>query len=314
MPFLENVTRGRGVPQERLLEVAQHYAHLGGKSPINEQNRALLQDVGSALSAAGSPMKLYFGNRNWHPLLADTLRAMRDDGVQRAVTYVTSAYRSYSGCRQYIEDIERARLEVPGAPELVKLRPFFDHPRFVAACAARLAQTRASSDGAANAYIVFTAHSIPIAMATGCDYASDLRETAQRVVASACPDASWELVYQSRSGPPSVPWLEPDVLDCIRGLPARGIREVLVMPLGFLTDHVEVIWDLDHDAAALAKELGLGFHRAPTVGRHPELIATIVELVQERLGQKARASLRTLDAVPDVCAPTCCAYSPRGRG
>lgn len=318
MPFLENVTRGRGVPRERLLEVAEHYAHLGGKSPINEQNRALLADVGVALAAAGLPMKLYFGNRNWHPFLVDTLSTMRDDGVTRALTYVTSAYRSYSGCRQYIEDIERARSElsneVQGAPELVKLRPFFDHPRFVAACAARLSEARAASDRAASAHILFTAHSIPMAMAASCDYASDLRETAERVVARACPGASWELVYQSRSGAPSVPWLEPDVLDHMRTLPAREIRELLVMPLGFLTDHVEVIWDLDHDAKALAQELGLGFHRAATVGTHPEMIATIVELVQERIGHKPRASLRTIAPVPDLCAPTCCAYTRRRPG
>jgi ferrochelatase len=297
LPFLENVTRGRGVPKERLVEVAQHYAQLGGKSPINDQNRALLEAVGDALKAAGTPLPMYFGNRNWHPLLADTLEQMRDDGVKRAVVYVTSAYRSYSGCRQYIEDIERALKEVPSAPELVKLPPFSENPRFIAACAARLAQARAQ---APNAHVVFTAHSIPKAMAATCAYESDLRSAAQAAIARACPDAAWDLVYQSRSGPAAVPWLEPDILDQLRALSSRGIQDVLVVPIGFLSDHVEVIWDLDHEAAELARTLGVRFHRGATVGTHPELVAMIVELVQ-----------RASSAAPVPCAPDCCAYAPR---
>jgi ferrochelatase len=297
MPFLENVTRGRGVPKERLLEVAEHYRHLGGVSPINAQNRALLDAIGEALRQSGRPLPLYFGNRNWHPLLADTLRSMRDDGVKRAVVYVTSAYRSYSGCRQYIEDIERAVREVEGAPELVKLPPFSEQPRFIAACAARLAEAR---EHASSARIVFTAHSIPKAMAATCAYEADLRSAAERTVASACPGAPWDLVYQSRSGPPSVPWLEPDILDHLRTLAAQGVKDVIVMPIGFLTDHVEVIWDLDHEAKELAASLGLGFHRGATVGTHPEMVAMIAELVQ--------AAART---APAACATSCCAYAPR---
>jgi len=316
MPFLENVTRGRGVPKERLLEVAEHYAQLGGVSPINAQNRALLDAIGEGLRLAGRPLPLYFGNRNWHPFLTDTLRTMRDDGVKRAVVYVTSAYRSYSGCRQYIEDIERAvadtqaREEVGGvcksAPELVKLPPFSDQPRFIAACAARLTEARAayaersSAERASSAQLVFTAHSIPSAMAATCAYERDLRSAIERTVASACPGAAWDLVYQSRSGPPSVPWLEPDILDHLRALSARGAKDVIVMPIGFLSDHVEVIWDLDHEAAELAAELGMGFHRGATAGTHPELVAMIVELVQEA----ARSA-------PARCAPDCCAYTPR---
>jgi len=311
MPFLENVTRGRGVPRERLLEVAEHYAHLGGKSPINDHNRALLSAVEEALRLAGSPMRVYFGNRNWHPFLADTLRTMRDDGVTRAITYATSAYRSYSGCRQYLEDMARASQEVEGAPELVKLRPFFDHPRFVAACVARLREAKQRVDNADAAHVLFTAHSIPRAMAATCDYEADLRETAERVMEQSGAGASWDLVYQSRSGPPSVPWLEPDVLDHLRELPARGVRDVFVMPIGFVSDHVEVIWDLDHEARALAEELGMRMHRVATVGDHPELVAMIVELVRERLGLEPRRSLRTLNPVPDSCAPGCCAYTPR---
>jgi ferrochelatase len=323
MPFLENVTRGRGVPRERLLQVAEHYQHLGGKSPINDQNRALLEEVESALRAVGLPLRVYFGNRNWHPLLADTVRAMRDDGVRRAVTYATSAYRSYSGCRQYVEDIERARQQVDGAPELVKLPAFWDHPRFVAACAARLAEARAdyaartTPERAEQARIVFTAHSIPQAMAATSAYEADLRETAEHVVARVCPGAAWDLVYQSRSGPPSVPWLEPDILDHLRALAAGqagGARDVIVMPIGFLSDHVEVIWDLDHEANDLARDLGLGFHRGATVGTHPELVATIVELVQECMGCKPRASLSAREPAPLQCAPSCCAYTPRRPG
>jgi ferrochelatase len=306
MPFLENVTRGRGVPAERLLAVAEHYRHLGGKSPINDQNRALLEAVRSGLRDAGMPLPMYFGNRNWHPMLADTLRAMRDDGVKRAVVYVTSAYRSYSGCRQYIEDIERAVAAVDGAPELVKLPPFSEDPRFIAACAARLSEARtayaakSSAEQASCARIVFTAHSIPKAMAATCAYEEDLRSTAQRTVQQAWPGAAWDLVYQSRSGPPQVPWLEPDLLDHLRSLAARGDKDVIVMPIGFLSDHVEVIWDLDHEAAELASALGMGFHRGATVGTHPELVAMIVERVQ-----------RAARAQPAACAPECCAYAPR---
>jgi ferrochelatase len=301
MPFLENVTRGRNVPRERLLEVAEHYAHLGGVSPINGQNRALLDSIAEALRISGRPLPLYFGNRNWHPLLADTLRTMREDGVRRAVVYVTSAYRSYSGCRQYIEDIERALSEVEGAPQLVKLPPFSEHPRFIAACAARLSEARdAHGERAAQARIVFTAHSIPKAMAATCAYEADLHRAAEQTVAAACPGAAWDLVYQSRSGPPAVPWLEPDILDHLRALAASGVSDVIVMPIGFLSDHVEVIWDLDHEARELAESLGMGFHRGATVGTHPELVAMIAELVH--------AAART---APAPCAPACCAYNPR---
>lgn len=306
MPFLENVTRGRGVPPERLLEVAKHYAQLGGVSPINGQNRALLDAVGEALRLSGRPLALYFGNRNWHPMLADTLRTMREDGVRRAVVYATSAYRSYSGCRQYIEDIERAVREVEGAPALVKLPPFSEHPRFIAACTARLAEAQSayaestSVERAANARIVFTAHSIPKAMAATCAYERELQRAAERTVALACPGAAWDLVYQSRSGPPAVPWLEPDILDHLRALAAGGVKDVIVMPIGFLSDHVEVIWDLDHEAKETAESLGMGFRRGATVGTHPELVAMIAELVQA-----------AAQAAPAACSPSCCAYTPR---
>lgn len=306
MPFLENVTRGRGVPRERLLEVAKHYQHLGGVSPINAQNRALLDSIGEALRLSGRPLPLYFGNRNWHPLLADTLRTMRDDGVKRAVVYVTSAYRSYSGCRQYIEDIERAVKEVDNAPQLVKLPPFSEQPRFIAACAARLGEAieayaaETSPERARAAHVAFTAHSIPKAMAATCAYERELGAAAEKTMAAAAARNPWELVYQSRSGPPSVPWLEPDILDHLRALSDRGVKDVIVMPIGFLSDHVEIIWDLDHEAKDLAASLGLGFHRGATVGTHPELVAMIVEQVHA-----------AAHAAPAPCATACCAYTPR---
>jgi protoporphyrin/coproporphyrin ferrochelatase len=310
MPFLENVTRGRGVPRERLVEVAAHYAHLGGKSPLNDQNRAMLTALRPVFDAAGLPLRFYFGNRNWHPFLADTLRSMRDDGVKRAVTYATSAYRSYSGCRQYLEDIERARAEVPDAPELIKLRPFSSHPRFVAACAARLEEARRAHTASGTTRVIFTAHSIPVAMASTCAYEADLREVCTRVIAAVCPDAPWDLVYQSRSGPPAVPWLEPDILDHLRALSAAGERDVIVMPVGFLSDHVEVIWDLDHEARALADTLGIAFHRGETVSTHPEMLALIIELVQARIAEDAQEpSRRPPPGAP--CEPGCCAYAPR---
>lgn len=310
MPFLENVTRGRGVPRARLLEVAEHYTHLGGKSPINDQNRAMIGALRAALDAAGIGLPIYFGNRNWHPMLADTVRTMRDDGVRRALVYATSAYRSYSGCRQYQEDLSRTQAEVEGAPELVKIRPFSDHPRYVAAWTMRVREAR-EAFGRADAHVLFTAHSIPTAMAATSSYAADLHATCARVIAGAWPEAAWSLVYQSRSGPPQVPWLEPDVLDALRSLAADGVRDVLVVPVGFLTDHVEVIWDLDHEAADLARSLGLGFHRAATVGTHEEMVGAIVELVRERLDGGPRRSLAIEGPAPDVCAATCCAYAPR---
>jgi ferrochelatase len=225
------------------------------------------------------------------------------------VTYATSAYRSYSGCRQYLEDIERARAEVPGAPELVKLEPFFDHPRFVAACAARLAE--AYADASAATRVVFTAHSIPTAMAATCAYASDLHETCARVIERVAPDAPWDLVYQSRSGPKHVPWLELDVLDHLQALRAQDVEDVVVVPIGFVTDHVEVIWDLDHEAKDLATSLGMRFRRAATVGTHPEMVAMIADLVRAAVADEPCASVRPDGHPRGLCAPGCCAYTPR---
>src|SRR3712207_4003757 len=227
MPFLENVLRGRNVPPERMQEVAHHYELFGGVSPINEQNRRLIAAVERELSEQGPRLPVYWGNRNWHPLLADTLRRMRDDGVRRALAFVTSAYSSYSGCRQYREDIERARAEAgEGAPQVDKLRAFFNHPGFVGPNAenVRAALAEIPAERRERAEIAFTAHSIPSAMAAGCDYESQLRETC-RLVADGAGHGDWRLAFQSRSGPPAQPWLGPDICDHLRALRREGARD-----------------------------------------------------------------------------------------
>ena len=314
MPFLERVVQGRGVPRERLLSVAEHYYQLGGRSPINDQCRALIAALEPELRAHGITLPIYWGNRNWHPLLADTLQVMKRDGVKRALVYVTSAFSSYSGCRQYLEDLDKARASVgEGAPELDKLRVFYNHPGFVDAVCDRVRETleRVPDAQREGARFVFTAHSIPLSMASGCDYVAQLREIAS-VVTERFGRADSDVVYQSRSGPPQVPWLEPDILDHLRALAARGdVRDVVVIPLGFVSDHLEVIWDLDHEAKQLAAELKLGFYRASTPGEHPLFVAMIRELIEERLGTVATRRTYTASVPrPDRCAPGCCAYTP----
>jgi protoporphyrin/coproporphyrin ferrochelatase len=313
LPFLENVVRGRNVPRERLLEVAEHYQHLGGKSPINDQCRALIAALRGELTQHGIELPIYWGNRNWQPLLEDVVRTMRDDGIKRAVVYVTSAFSSYSGCRQYREDLDRARAAVgEGAPELDKLRAFYNHPGFVDAASERVrdALTCLPEAVRASARLVFTAHSIPIAMASGCDYVAQLNEIAGVIAARFARD-EFDLVYQSRSGPPQVPWLEPDIGDHLRALAERGVRELVVVPLGFVSDHMEVVWDLDHEAKAIADELGVTLVRAGTVGEHPLFVAMIRELIQEKLGTvSTRRTYGASAPRPDTCVPGCCAYTP----
>lgn len=316
MPFLRNVTRGRGIPEERLAAVAEHYRHFGGVSPINEQNRALLSALRAEFDRAGLELPLYWGNRNWHPFVADTIRTMRDDGVRRALVLATSATGSYSGCRQYRDDLARASAEVGGgAPALVKLRHFFDHPGFVAANADRVRVALAELPEAhrGSARLVFTAHSIPVVMneqsgprADGL-YLAEQSETA-RLVAEAVrgPGAEVDLVWQSRSGPPQVPWLEPDVNDHLRSLAAQGVRAVAVCPTGFVSDHIEVLWDLDHEARDTAAELGMHFVRAGTAGTHPEFVSAIRELVEEQVRGTAPRSAGRLGLCGVDCPPGCC--------
>ncbi|MBC7854900.1 MAG: ferrochelatase [Pirellulaceae bacterium] len=314
MPFLENVLRGRNVPKERMLEVAEHYQHFGGKSPINDQNRALLAAVEKELAAAGIKLPVYFGNRNWHPLLPDTLRQMKQDGVQRAVAFFTSAFNSYSGCRQYRENIAAAQEQVgEGAPQVDKLRVFFNHPGFIepmventAAALSQIPEERRTKT-----QLLFTAHSIPLSMAATCKYELQLQE-ASRLVAAGVGRGDWRLVYQSRSGPPSQPWLEPDVGVALNEIAEAGGKDVVVVPIGFISDHMEVLFDLDKEAQNISQQLGLNMVRAATVGTHPRFVRMIVELVQERLGENpVRLAVGNLGPSHDVCPVDCCAYSPK---
>ena len=309
MPFLENVLRGRNVPRERMLGVAKHYELLGGVSPINGQNRKLIAALQQELETKGPRLPIYFGNRNWHPLLADTLGKMRDDGVKNALAFVTSAYSSYSSCRQYLEDIERARASVGAdAPRVEKLRAFYNHPGFIEANVANIqvALQQVPHERRAETQIVFTAHSIPESMAQNCDYEAQLQETS-RLVAEALGIEKWKFVFQSRSGSPAQPWLGPDVCEHLRELPAPGIKDVVVAPIGFVSDHMEIIYDLDTEAMKLSRELGLNMIRAATAGTHPAFIAMIRELILERINPETpRRSLGRFVAHKDLCAPGCC--------
>jgi protoporphyrin/coproporphyrin ferrochelatase len=279
IPFLENVLRGRNVPRERLLAVAEHYYYFAGRSPINDQNREL---IAALREVVGIPV--YWGNRNWHPLLTDTVRKMRDDGIRRAVGFATSAFGSYSGCRQYLEDIQRARAEVgDGAPEIVKIPPFSGHSLFLEAMTERV---RVALDELPGARVLFTAHSVPVGMAESSPYVQQL-EAASRCVAEAAGAREWKLVYQSRSGAPGQPWLGPDICDYLREFPA----DTVIAPIGFLSDHMEVIYDLDSEARAVCDELGVRMVRAGTVGTHPAMIRMIAELIERE---------------PEPCAGTCC--------
>jgi protoporphyrin/coproporphyrin ferrochelatase len=305
MPFLENVTRGRNVPRERLLEVAHHYELFGGVSPINEQNRELVAALEPELRAHGIDLPVYFGNRNWHPFLTDTMRQMRDDGVRRALAFLTSAFSSYSGCRQYRENLFEAQQAVgPDAPEVPRLRMLYNHPGFVEANAERVRAALAQvPDGA---HIAFTAHSIPVAMAKRCAYEAQLRETG-RLVAEAVGVADWQVVYQSRSGPPHVPWLEPDVCDHLEALSARGVESVVISPIGFVSDHLEVLFDLDVEAREVAERVGLRMARAGTAGTHPAFVSAIREAIAERLSPGApRRAVGRFGPSHDTCAPDCC--------
>ncbi|HWL72485.1 MAG TPA: ferrochelatase, partial [Burkholderiaceae bacterium] len=247
LPFLENVLRGRNVPRERLLAVAEHYRQFGGVSPINAQNRALISALQAELNSGGPRLKVYWGNRNWHPLLPDALRQMAADGVRRAIAFFTSAYSSYSGCRQYRENIAAAQKEVgPSAPEIDKLRVFYNHPGFIEPMIENVqaALGRVPAERRSAARLIFTAHSIPVAMASGSRYVAQLEE-ASRLTAEGSGRSDWSLVYQSRSGSPSQPWLEPDVGDYLRRIRGEGAADAVVVPIGFISDHMEILYDLD---------------------------------------------------------------------
>ncbi|RME44874.1 MAG: ferrochelatase [Caldilineae bacterium] len=309
IPFLERVLAGRPVPRARLEEVAGHYRLFGGVSPLNAQNRALIAALKEELAAHNLPLPIYLGNRNGHPLLPDTLRRMANDGVQRALAFVTAAYSSYSSCRQYLEDIARARAEVgPDAPQVDKLRVFYNHPGFIEPNIehVRDALRQIPAERRDAAPIAFTAHSIPLRMAHHCAYEQQLREVA-RLVAEGVGHDNWALVYQSRSGPPHQPWLEPDIGDHLRALRERGVTDVVIAPIGFISDHMEVVYDLDTEARQIAESLGLNMVRAATPGTHPRFVRMIRELVEERLSPGAeRLCIGQFGPEPDFCPDGCC--------
>jgi ferrochelatase len=293
-------------------QVAAHYLEFGGVSPINEQNRRLVAALRHTLAQRHRDLPVYWGNRNWHPLLADTVAGMRTDGVRRAAAFVTSAYSSYSSCRQYLEDLARARATVgAGAPELVKLRPYFNHSGFVAPLADGLRTARAQAGP--DAPVLMTAHSIPCAMAATCDYERQLGETARLVasLAGETPDR-WRIVYQSRSGPPQQPWLEPDINAAIAALPHHPATAIAV-PIGFVSDHMEVVYDLDRVAAATAAGRGIRLVRSATPGTDPRFVAMIVDLVEEGEGRRAPSVLGDLAPAAFPCAAACCPPPRPGR-
>jgi protoporphyrin/coproporphyrin ferrochelatase len=308
IPFLENVTRGRNIPRERLAEVGEHYKLFDGISPLNEQNRALIAALREELDAHGIDLPIYFGNRNWQPLLTDTMAQMTADGVKRALAFFTSAYSSYSGCRQYRENLYEAQQAVgPDAPEVLRLRMFYNHPGFIEPniefVRDGLAQIPAGRR--AQAHVVFAAHSIPTAMANQCRYEAQLQE-AVRLVAEGAGATNYRLVYQSRSGPPHVPWLEPDVCDYIEELQEQGVQDVVLSPIGFISDHMEVLYDLDVEAKETAESLNMNLIRVPSVGTHPQFISMIRELIEERLYGKEKRVLGTHAPNHDVCPVNCC--------
>jgi ferrochelatase len=300
IPFLENVLRGRNVPRERMLQVAHHYELFGGVSPINQQNRNLIAALEKELERHGPRLPIYWGNRNWHPLLPDTLRRMTADGVRNALAFVTSGYSSYSSCRQYLQNIGDAQAAVgPGAPHVEKLRVFYNHPLFIEANVDHIRAALSQLEDPASAHLVFTAHSIPESMAANCDYAAQLAQTGS-LIAQALQMEKWDLVYQSRSGSPVQPWLGPDVCDHLRTLRTAGVTNVVIAPIGFVSDHMEVVYDLDVEARKVADEIGLEMVRAATAGTHPSFVRMIRELILERVNNE----------VPmNVCAPDCCRIS-----
>jgi len=324
VPFLENATRGRGIPHERLLEVGAHYTSFGGVSPINDQNRALLAAMRDDLASHGLDLPVYWGNRNWHPYLAEALRQMRDDGVQRAACLFTSAYASYSGCRQYRENLADAVAEVEAdglgpAPSLDKLRHYFDHPGFVEPMVDASVEAVARV-GVPRPRLVFTTHSIPLAsVATsgprGDAYLEQHREVARIIHAAVAArvdvEEDWDLVFQSRSGAPHIPWLQPDISDHLDVLVARAVPGAVIAPIGFVSDHMEVVWDLDTVAVDHAREIGLPVARAGTAGTDPRFVGMVRELVLERVGLAEPRALSPLGPSYDVCPGTCCP-NPRG--
>ena len=309
MPFIEGVVRGRGVPRDRMLAAAGRYERLGGKSPNNDQCRQLVRALEAELASSGPSLPVYWGNRNWRPHLSDTIRRMADDGVRRAAAFLTSPYSSYSSCRQYLEAIDRARAEAGDrAPRIDKLRAYFNHPGFIEPIVEHAGDALRSipAERRAGVGLVFTAHSLPLAMAGQCAYEAQLAEVA-RLVADGLGQDHWALTYQSRSGPPDQPWLEPDVRDYARQLDQQQVSDVVVVPIGFIWDHMEVVYDLDVDLRQVCDALGVNMVRAATPSTHRRFVAMIRQLVVERTSDASeRPALGRLGPAPDVCPADCC--------
>jgi len=314
IPFLENVLRGRNVPRERLLQVAHHYEMFDGKSPINQQNRDLIAALKLELETNGPNIPIYWGNRNWYPLLPDTIQQMANDGIKHALAFVTSAYSSYSSCRQYRQNISDAQATVGSlAPSIDKLRAFYNHPLFIEANVEQIRRAAASfdhsrihmgADSLQRVQLAFTAHSIPLSMAENCEYVTQLNETG-RLIAEQLGITNWQVVYQSRSGSPTQPWLGPDISDHLREIKNNGLTEVVVAPIGFVSDHMEVIYDLDFEAQKVAKEIGMNMGRAATAGTHPAFVKMIRELILEKTEQVPVRYLGTRPRLDD-CPADCC--------
>lgn len=310
IPFLENVLRGKPVPRERLLEVAEHYYHFGGVSPINQQCSELIASLRKELDDHNLSMPIYWGNRNWTPFLNDTMIQMKRDGVKRALTYVTSGFSCYSGCRQYRENIAAA-LAQPEAEglQIDKLRVFYNHPDFIAVLAEQVGQALSEflEEARDNVHIAFTAHSIPLSMSSTSDYEKQLRESCRLVAEQLnIPESRWKLVYQSRSGRPQDPWLEPDILDHLRDCKSAGIDKIVMSPIGFLSDHMEVLYDLDDEARRFCDEQSIYMVRAGTPGNHPRFVGMVRKLIQERVGGQPRECVGQFPPNHDVCPADCC--------
>lgn len=315
MPFLRNVLKGKNVPESRMLAVAKHYEQFGGISPINEQNRILISALESHFKALNFEMPIYWGNRNWHPMLKDTIEKMSNDGIKNALYFLTSAYGSYSGCRQYRENMEEAIASIDSPPRFEKLRLYFNHPGFIKANADRLKDAIAQFDSSKkdDVLVLFSAHSIPLSMAENCMYEKQLQSTGE-LIAKELGHQNYKLVFQSRSGPPTQPWLEPDVVDALESEAANGVKDIIVQPIGFISDHMEVIYDLDTEAKDKAKELELNYVRAGTVGVHPEFVNMIYELILEKTDKKEPLYSGNLGLQENQCSTNCCTYSPMRGG
>ncbi len=327
VPFLENVLRGRNVPHERMLEVAEHYYRFEGISPINQQVRDVISALKTELQQHNITLPIYWGNRNWKPMLPETMQQMKEENISRALGLVLSAYGSYSSCRQYLEDIKNGQ-QIVGeeTPSVDKIRLFYNHPNFIAANKENLQQAvtqlstlpneSSSDESFCNEFhVAFTAHSLPMSMAKNCQYVEQLQETCRLVAEGiGLPPDRWKLVYQSRSGRPSDPWLEPDICDHIETLHQANVKNLIIMPIGFLSDHIEVLYDLDEEAKTISKQLGITMIRAATVGVHPQFITMLRLLIEERLKTDSKKlAIGHHCAATDTCSTECCPAPQRHR-